>query len=313
MDFDFKNKLFLAPMAGITDHAFRRICLSMGADCAVTELVSAKALTYNDKKSFELARVYDDEHPCAIQLFGSDPEIMAQAAKAVMIYSPAFIDINMGCPMPKLVQNGEGCALMRSPELCEAIIYSVKCAVDVPVTAKMRRECDDGAENAADVALACERGGADAVFVHGRTRKQLYSGYADRGSIKRVKQAVKIPVIANGDVRSPDDYFSILSDTGADSVMVGRGAYGSPWLFAEIKAAASNKKFTPLTSDQKRDMLISQLETVICDKGDRGIIEFRHHLLQYCKGFAGSAALRAAISTVSDRRSAQEAIEKIMK
>ncbi|MBO4277570.1 MAG: tRNA dihydrouridine synthase DusB [Clostridia bacterium] len=304
-------RLFLAPMAGITDHAFRAICMGYGAECCVTELISAKAVVYGDVKTASLAALYPDERPAAIQIFGSEPEIMARAAYELLKYSPAFIDINMGCPMPKLVQNGEGCALMRSPELCERIIKAVKNAVDVPVTAKIRRECDEGADNAPEIAEACESGGADMIFVHGRSRAQLYSGRADRGCIKRVKEAVNIPVIANGDIKSGADREEVLRFTGADGVMVGRGAYGSPWVFAEIKAYAAGETFEPPTDRQKRDLLLRQLDTVIADKGDRGVIEFRHHLLQYCKGFPGSAALRAGIASVKDRGSARAAIERV--
>ncbi|MBO4452760.1 MAG: tRNA dihydrouridine synthase DusB [Clostridia bacterium] len=308
---EFKYGLFLAPMAGITDHAFRRICKTHGAECAVTELVSAKAIVFGDKKSFDLARVCPDESPCAIQLFGSEPKIIAQAAKEVTKkFSPAFIDINMGCPMPKLVGNGEGCALMRRPALCEKIIYEVANAVDIPVTAKMRRECEDGDENAPEVAKACERGGASAVFIHGRTRKQLYSGKADLDTIRRVKEAVTIPVIGNGDVRDPESYDKMLS-TGCDGVMIGRGAYGSPWVFAQITAHIENRVFSFPTDAEKREILISQLETVISEKGERGIIEFRHHLLQYCKGFKGSAALRAGIANVKKREDAINAINAV--
>ncbi|MBP5155228.1 MAG: tRNA-dihydrouridine synthase family protein, partial [Clostridia bacterium] len=207
------HKLFLAPMAGITDHAFRSICMSYGADCCVTELISAKAVVYGDKKTEALARLYPDESPAAIQIFGSEPEIMARAARLLMRFSPEFIDINMGCPMPKLVQNGEGCALMRSPELCEKIVKAVSGAVDVPVTCKIRKECDEGADNAPEVAQACEAGGASAVFVHGRTRAQLYSGRADRECIRRVKEAVGISVIANGDIKSGADCESVLRET----------------------------------------------------------------------------------------------------
>ena len=307
-----KRGLFLAPMAGITDHAFRALCVRYGAECVVTELVSAKAIVYGDKKSLELARLFPDESPAAIQLFGSDPDIIAKAAREVAArYSPAFIDINMGCPMPKLVGNGEGCALMRSPELCERIIDRAANAADIPVTAKMRRECDDGADNAVQVALACERGGASAVFIHGRSRKQLYSGKADLGIIKEVKSALKIPVIGNGDVRDAESYDNMAAYTGCDGVMIGRGAYGSPWVFAEITAHTEGREYAPPDNEEKRNALISQLSAVVAEKGGRGVIEFRHHLLQYCKGFPGSAALRARIAAVSGEKAALEAINGV--
>ncbi len=309
---EFRHGLFLAPMAGITDHAFRSVCISCGAEGVTSELISAKAVVYRDKKTDALATVYDDEHPAAIQLFGSDPEIMAAAAKEMLRFKPEYIDINMGCPVPKLVKNGEGSALMRDPELCERIIYAVSSAVDVPVTAKMRKSCDDdNPDSAVTVAKACERGGAKAIFVHGRTRSQMYSGYADRGIIAKVKSAVSVPVIGNGDVKSYEDFVSMKQETGCDGVMIGRGAYGSPWVFTEIAAKAEGKEFKMPSDAEKKALLIRQLDTVIAEKGVNGIREFRHHLLQYCKGFSGSAKMRKDISLISTRESAISAINTI--
>ncbi len=309
---EFRHGLFLAPMAGITDHAFRSICISCGAEGVTSELISAKAVVYRDKKTDALATVYDDEHPAAIQLFGSDPEIMANAAKEMLRFKPEYIDINMGCPVPKLVKNGEGSALMRDPELCEKIIYAVSSAVDIPVTAKMRKSCDDDdPESAVKVAKACERGGAKAIFVHGRTRSQMYSGYADREIIAKVKSAVTVPVVGNGDVSSYDDFVSMKNETGCDGVMIGRGAYGSPWVFTEIASRAEGKEFVMPSDAEKREMLIRQLDTVIAEKGINGIREFRHHLLQYCKGFSGSAKMRKDISLISTREAALSAINTI--
>ncbi len=299
-------------MAGITDHAFRAVCSKCGAEGVTTELVSAKAVVYCDKKTDALAKVYENERIAAIQIFGSDPEIMANAARKLMRFEPDYFDINMGCPVPKLVKNGEGSALMRSPELCERIVYSVSKAVDVPVTAKFRKSCDDeNPEAAIDVALACERGGAKAVFVHGRTRAQMYSGVADREIIKNVKQAVRIPVIGNGDVSCYDDFLKMKQDTDCDGVMVGRGAYGSPWVFSEIIAGLQNKEYSEPTEGMKKELLRWQLSTVVEEKGVNGIREFRHHLLQYCKGFSGSAKMRNEICRISTEKQAIDVIDAI--
>lgn len=309
---EFAHGLFLAPMAGITDHAFRAVCVSCGAECVTSELISAKGATYGDKKTAFLAKLYEDEPMSAIQIFGNDPEIMANAAKLMMQFSPKYIDINMGCPVPKLVKNGEGSALMRNPELCEKIVSAVVKAVDVPVTAKFRKSCDD--ENplsAVEVALACERGGASAVFVHGRTRSQMYSGRADRDIIKKVKESVKIPVIGNGDVASYEDFVSMKEETNCDGVMIGRGAYGSPWVFSEIISKLRGEIYKEPSNDIKREMLLRQLDTVVAEKGLNGIREFRHHILQYCKGFSGSAKMRKNISLISSKQAAIDAINTI--
>lgn len=309
-ELEFRNGLFLAPMAGITDHAFRETCVSFGAECVTSELISAKAVTYGDKKTELLAALYENERPAAIQIFGSEPEIMAKAAKSLLRFKPQYIDINMGCPVPKLFRNGEGSALMRDPGLCERIVFAVRSAVDVPVTVKIRKGCTDGVNNAPEVAAACERGGASAVFVHGRTRSQMYSGLADRGIIKKVKETVSVPVIGNGDVACFADYVSMKEETGCDGVMIGRGAYGSPWVFAEIISGIEGRSYTPPTAEEKQKVLLRQLETVVAEKGTNGIREFRHHILKYCKGFSGSARLRGEISLISTVESAKEAIKK---
>lgn len=309
---NFRHGLFLAPMAGITDHAFRAVCCKCGAEGVTSELISAKGVTYSDRKTDVLAKVYEDERPAAIQIFGRAPEVMAQAAKMLMKYKPEYIDINMGCPVPKLYRNGDGSALMRDAELCERIVYAVAEAVDIPVTAKMRKTCEDDDPFAAvRVAKACERGGASAVFVHGRTRTQMYSGRADRAIIAMVKDAVSIPVVGNGDVACYDDFVSMKNETGCDGVMIGRGAYGSPWVFSEIVAGLEGKAYVPPTNCEKKALLTEQFETVVREKGLNGIREFRHHLLQYCKGFSGSAKMRKEISLISTRATALEAINTI--
>ena len=309
---DFPLGLFLAPMAGITDHPFRSVCVECGVEGVTSELISAKGVTYGDKKSKILAKIYEDEHPAAIQIFGSEPEIMANAARILSEFSPEYFDINMGCPVPKLVKNGEGSALMRSPDLCEKIVYEVSSAVTVPVTVKIRKSCDDdNPDSAVAVAKACERGGAKAVFVHGRTRSQMYSGLADRTIIAKVKDAISVPVIGNGDVACYDDYLSMKQETGCDGVMIGRGAYGSPWVFTEIVKKSRGETFSEPTNEEKKAILLRQFDRVVKEKGLNGIKEFRHHLLQYCKGFSGSARLRKEISLLTSPKSVLDAIDSV--
>lgn len=297
----YKHGLFLAPLAGIGDHAFRSLCSEFGAEGVCSELISSKAVYYNDKKTRGISMLYDDERPAALQIFGNDPDIMAKAAEKLMEFSPSYIDINMGCPVPKLAKNGDGSALMRDPDLCRRIVEAVKKAVDVPVTAKIRAGYDRQHINAPEVATACEAGGASAVFVHGRTRDQMYSGLADRGVIAAVKKSVGIPVIANGDILCGKDALDMLNETGADGIMVGRGAFGSPWVFAEIISALEGTHYTEPTAEQKRDVVMRQTDTVIADKGDAALLEMRKHLVRYARFFAGSAALRSRINTVSTR------------
>lgn len=308
---EFTHGLFLAPMAGITDHAFRAACVKYGAEGVCTELISAKAVTYGDKKTDALACLYPDERPAAIQIFGSEPEVMAEGAKRLLKFDPIYIDINMGCPVTKLVRNGEGSALMRSPDKCKRIVAAVCEAVNVPVTVKIRKYCDEGTPDAVEIARACANEGASAVFVHGRTRAQLYSGSADYGIIARVKDAVDVPVIGNGDVASYADYVRIKAETGCDGVMIGRGSYGAPWVFAEIISGIMGREHIPPSNTEKRETLITQLDTVISEKGERAVRELRHHLLKYCRGFRGSAVLRNQISSVSSRESVLEVINTV--
>lgn len=294
---NFRNGLFLAPLAGVTDHPFRRLCVRCGAEYVTTEMISAKAIRYGDLKTWRLGRIYDDERPAAVQLFGSEPEIMAYAAsECERRLSPASVDINMGCPMPKIYNNGDGSALMKSPALCGELVAAVKSAVSVPVTVKIRAGIDAEHINAVDVALECEKNGADCVYVHGRTREQLYSGSSDPTVIAAVKAALKIPVVANGDVTDAASATALLEKTGADGVMVARGAMGNPWIFSEIAAALEHRPYTPPTADERLSLIKDHIAVHITEKGERALPELRKHLSWYIHGLPGSAAARAEIN-----------------
>ena len=282
-----ESRLALAPMAGVTDAAFRQICAELGAGYTVTELVSAKALCYHDAKTAQLLRPFPGEKPFAAQIFGSDVNCMAEAAQmAIEISGADILDINMGCPVGKVVKNGDGSALMRDPEKAARIAEAVVRAVRVPVTVKMRRGWDKGSINAVELSKMLEKVGVSAVAVHGRTRMQMYGGEADWNTIRDVKQAVNIPVIANGDVFSPEAAVRILKFTGADMAMIGRGCFGNPWLFRQSAAALDGRDIPPLPSFAERwDTAVRQVELSAAYGTERGaILEARHHLCWYLKG-----------------------------
>ena len=281
------SRLALAPMAGVTDLAFRRLCREMGAGYSCTELVSAKALCYQDKKSRTLLKMAANEHPAAAQIFGSDVTCMAEAAQiAAEVSAAEIIDINMGCPVGKVVANGDGSALMKDPEKAARIAEAVVKASPVPVTVKMRRGWDKGSINAVPLAKMLEQAGVAAICVHGRTRAQMYAGQADWTTIREVKEAVSIPVMANGDVFTAQDAVRILQFTGADMAVIGRGAFGNPWLFTQAEAALRGEDIPPLPPLAERiDTAMRQMAWAVEDKGEHiAMLEARKQFCWYLKG-----------------------------
>lgn len=305
--------LALAPLAGVSDRAFRRVCRACGADFTVSEMVSAKALCYEQRKkdpknrsvSGQLASVMKDELPMAVQIFGSEPDFMAEAARMIEANEyigcmsevpPSAIDINMGCPVRKVTGNGEGSALLKNPQLIGEIVTAVVKAVKLPVTVKIRAGWDRDSINAPEVARIIEASGAAMLTVHARTREQMYEPGVDRSVITAVKQAVSIPVLGNGDIYTAADALSMMAETGCDGVMIARGAMGNPWVFSEICAALDGRDFTLPSASERFEVALAQVREMITEKGERvGVAEAKKHLSRYCHGMEGAAAARSRL------------------
>ena len=298
------NPVMLAPMAGVTDLPFRLLVKEMGCGLVFTEMVSDKGLIYNNEHTHNMLHIDERERPVALQIFGSEPEPMAKAARIVERAGADILDINMGCPTLKIVKNGEGSALMRNPSLAYSIIASVVTAVSIPVTVKIRKGWDDTSVNAVEIAQLAEKAGAAAISVHGRTREQFYAGQADWSIIKAVKASVSIPVNGNGDIRSPGDAAKMMAETGCDGVMIGRGAQGNPWLFRQVTHYLQTGELLPGPSIAERiDMALRHLEMLTAYKGEHiGIREMRSQAAWYTKGLPHSAELRLRFNRAETRQ-----------
>lgn len=307
-------KVCLAPMAGVTDHAFRSICAELGAELMYTEMLSAKAIHFEDKKTAALGELFENE-PTSVQIFGSEPLIMAEAAEKIATADykycrtrnlPRSIDINMGCPAPKVANNGEGSALLKSPETAERIVREVKRAVssvsEIPVTVKMRIGWDEAHICGVEFARRMEAAGADAITVHGRTREGRFSAPINFDEMARIKAALSIPVIGNGEIFTAADALRMFERTGCDAVMLGRGAMGNPWLFAEIRAAIYGEPYTPPTDRERIETALRQLDTAVAEKGEKlGVLQSRGQLSWYLKGIRGASSARGALNTANTR------------
>lgn len=301
-----KSHAVLAPMAGVSDRAYRELCVRFGAAYCVSEMVSSKALSFNSKKSEELMEISDLERPCGIQIFGDDPKCMADAAKHALENKPDIIDINMGCPAPKISSNGSGSALMKNPRLCGEIVKAVTAVTDIPVTVKIRKGWDDDSVNAVEVAKICESAGAAAITVHGRTRQQYYKPPVDYGIIRAVRESVSVPVIANGDIDSAEKAKEVMDITGCDLVMIGRATLGNPWIFSQINAYLENPNVKIHTPDleERLGVMIEHIGKMVEYKGEHmAMLQARKLVVGYFKGMKGAAALRneaGKIKTLDD-------------
>ena len=303
-----ENNLVLGPMAGVTDLPFRLLCKEQGAGLLCMEMVSAKGIYYNNKNTEQLLAIDEREHPVSLQLFGSDPEIMSEMAKKIEERPFDILDINMGCPVPKVVNNGDGSALMKNPVLAGKIIEKTARAIKKPVTVKIRKGFDDAHINAVEMAKVAEASGAAAIAVHGRTREQYYSGRADWDIIRQVKEAVKIPVIGNGDILTPEDAIRMEEQTGCDGFMIARGAQGNPWIFAQILYYFKTGEHLPKpTAEEMVQMMLRHAKMQLAFKGDyTGIREIRKHAAWYTAGYPNAARLRSAINEVESYEQLEE-------
>lgn len=303
-------KLFLAPMAGITDRAFRQICKEHGADITVTEMISSRGIYYKDKKTKELLTFSNAERPIGIQLFGNEPEIMAYAVKVAEEYSPEFIDVNMGCPMPKIVNNGDGSALMKTPVLAGKIVEAMVKETNIPITVKFRSGYTSETINAVEFAKVIEQSGASAIAVHPRTRAQLYTGTADHTITAAVKEAVKIPVVANGDIFSPEDAKRVLEITKCDDLMIARGAYGNPFIFEHIKEYLKTGTYPEISVEERLSAALRHLDLMCEFKPERQAIpEARKHMAWYMKGLYGGTKLKTKIFEASTKKDIYDLIQ----
>ena len=309
---NLKNNVILAPMAGVSDLPFRLLCKENNAGMTSMEMISAKAILYNNKNTESLMAIHPDEDCVSLQLFGSDPKIMAEIAKRIEDRPFSILDINMGCPVPKIVNNHEGSYLMKEPKLVYEIVSEIVKAIKKPVTVKMRKGFDDEHVNAVEIAKICEEAGASAVTVHGRTREQFYAGKADWEIIKAVKDAVKIPVIGNGDISCKNSAKKMLLETGCDGIMVGRAAEGNPFIFKEITYALEGKDYTPPTKEEIKETILRHADLQLEYKGEYiGVREMRKHLSWYLKGFEGACKLRKNINEMETFEDLRQIIDKL--